>query len=462
MTYEVIVVGGGIGGLTTAALLAARGINVGLFERQSEVGGCVANFEHLGYAFEPTAGLYSGWEADGTWNRIFSRLESPAPTAHQLSPNYAVRLPDGRNITVGQDRERFEADLSAAFPDGGAAAFKFFRTLDAHERVGQTELVASLLSDAPSEFRLFVDVQLQTFAQRTSTECSVATAAAVFTTARQSMWSIDGGGQALANSLAASLKQSGGALRLNSPVLRLAWGTDGSPIGIDLLSGERVTASRAIVSNLTVWDTYGKLFGLSRTPKSISVELRTMRAWGAYLVFLGMDEATSSRLTANRMLVVTEPNKAEYAPEQQQLTFNAAPEWDRRAPAGKRAVTVATFTPAEDWFSFHEDESSHEAQDQSTLEACWARLHSAMPELGDSVEVIETATPRTFYETTRRKFGMVGAARGSSDPLSPSDGFGRSPFPNIFLVGDTACSGFGLEAVANSALKLSDLLLSHR
>lgn len=462
MTYEVIVVGGGIGGLTTAALLAARGVNVGLFERQSEVGGCVANFEHLGYAFEPTAGLYSGWEPEGTWTRIFSRLESPTPTVHKLSPNYVVRLPDGRDIAVGEDQERFEANLSTAFPDSRDAVINFFRTLDANDHVGKTELVASLLRDTPDEFRLFVDVQLQTFAQRTSMECSVATAAAVFTTARRGMWSIDGGGQALANCLAASLKQSGGALRLNSPVLRLAWGSDGSPIGIDLLSGERVTASRAIVSNLTIWDTYGKLFGLSRTPKSVSAELRKLRAWGAYLVFLGMDEATSSRLTANRMLVVTEPNEIEYEPERQQLTFNAAPEWDRRAPAGKRAVTIATFTPAEDWFGFHEDETSHEVQDQATLEACWARLHSAMPELGDSVEVIETATPRTFYETTRRKFGMVGVPRGSSDPLSPGDGFRRTPFPNIFLVGDTACSGFGLEAAANSALKLSDLLVPHR
>ena len=34
---------------------------------------------------------------------------------------------------------------------------------------------------------------------------------------------------------------------------------------------------------------------------------------------------------------------------------------------------------------------------------------SGLPQLGDSVEVIETSTPQTVYETTRRRLGMIGA-----------------------------------------------------
>src|SRR5260370_41832082 len=111
MKCEVAVVGGGIGGLTVAALLAARGVNVCLLERNSRVGGCVANFEHLGYAFEPTAGLYSGWKSDGVYERIFAELPVGPPQVDRLSPSYTVRLPDGIDIAVSDDAHQFENDL---------------------------------------------------------------------------------------------------------------------------------------------------------------------------------------------------------------------------------------------------------------------------------------------------------------------------------------------------------------
>ena len=104
------------------------------------------------------------------------------------------------------------------------------------------------------------------------------------------MFAIRGGSAALATRLAESIRSSGGSVRLDSPVLRLAYDSAGNAVGVDLLSGEKVTASKAIVSNLTVWDTYGKLVGLNRTPLAMRKALQTLRGWGAYLLFLSLDE----------------------------------------------------------------------------------------------------------------------------------------------------------------------------
>ena len=142
--------------------------------------------------------------------------------------------------------------------------------------------------------------------------------------------------------------------------------------------------------------------------------------------------------------------------------FAAAPAWDARAPEGKRAVTVWTSADASDWFAFHQDEAAHEKQDLRTLEHLWPHLHAAMPELGDGIEVIESATPRTFHEATRRKLGMVGglcSTRARSESKSP---FARTIFPNLFLVGDTVSPGNGVDAVSRSALRLADVLAPRR
>jgi phytoene dehydrogenase-like protein len=240
-------------------------------------------------------------------------------------------------------------------------------------------------------------------------------------------------------------------VRLDAPALRLAYGSDGIPVGVDLLSGERVNAHRAIISNLTIWDTYGKLVGLAHTPKEIAAKLKRLSAWGAYLLFLSIDDP--KRLPASRILIVCDRTGNEpYAPERDQLSINMSPDtWG----SDHSALTVTTFAHAQDWFSFHEDTTSHEQQDQAASEFWWRRLHQALPELGDSVELIETATPQTFYETTRRRFGMIGhPASGSANVFD----FSRTAFPNLFLVGDTSSQGIGLEAVAQTALALADLL----
>jgi phytoene dehydrogenase-like protein len=82
-----------------------------------------------------------------------------------------------------------------------------------------------------------------------------------------------------------------------------------------------------------------------------------------------------------------------------------------------------------------------------------------MPELGSSVEVIETATPRTFYENTRRRLGMVGGVGQSLDVFGPNSLSHLTAIPNLYMVGDSVFPGQGIAAVTQSGLIVANELM---
>ena len=348
MSYDVVVVGGGIGGLTVAALLSARGMNTCLLERQSQVGGCIARVEFAGFDFEPGMGLYTSFGPGGIYEKLFSKLPVEVPEVSLLTSPHVTRLEDGTDVQSHKD----------------------------------------------------------------------------------DLYTIAGGPASLAERLAESIKRSGGSVRLNSPVLRLSYDESGRASGVDLLSGERVFAKKAIVSNLTVWDTYGKLVGLNRTPPEIKKRLSALHGTGVYVVYASIEEPAIGRLPSERMLV--KDNEGEFT-----------------LAIAKRAVTMTTRTEVEPWFSYQSSEEEYEEWDQDALEHFWERLHAAVPELGGDIEIIETANPRTYYELTRRKLGMVFGV----------DGTGQSPetfLPNLYMVGDTVSSEARVDAVVESAIGLAE------
>jgi phytoene dehydrogenase-like protein len=322
---------------------------------------------------------------------------------------------------------------------------------------GLRHTAARHLARTSPRFRRFIDVQLQIFGQRDSEECAYLYAAVALMLPLWKMYAIRGGASGLADALTEAVRKNGGIIRFNSPVLRLAYDAAGRVAGVDLLSGERIEATRAVISNLTAWDTYGKLIGSERTPVETRKRLKDLRGWGAYLLYLGLDEEAARRLPADHILALTDWQEGVgYNPEGSQFMFGSAPAWDRRAPEGKRAVTVSTFSEAEQWFTYHEDETAHQEKDQATLEVWWERLHAMMPELGSGIEVIETASPRTFYDYTRRRLGMVGGVGQSLDVFGPASLTHRTPLPNLFMVGDTVFPGQGVAGVTQSALIVSN------
>jgi len=71
---DVIVMGGGVGGLVSAGLLASKGFDVLVLEKESRAGGYVTGFERNGFYFDATGAFIAACRPDGEFYRILDDL----------------------------------------------------------------------------------------------------------------------------------------------------------------------------------------------------------------------------------------------------------------------------------------------------------------------------------------------------------------------------------------------------
>jgi phytoene dehydrogenase-like protein len=482
MGHDVVVVGGGIGGLTVAALLAARGVNTCLLERQSQVGGCTGRIEFSGYDFEPGMGLYTSWGPGEIYEQIFSELPVESPEATLINSDYVVRL--GRDdISLKKDDDAFFDQLRRAFPECPQPAVDFYQLVgrlntlwsqraesgrgvlgktlrrfwsntptNKDLELSKTQTTLSLATTTSPRFQTFIDAQLKAILQTSIDRCAFLPACLALSLPRSPLYSISGGTASLAECLAQAIKSAGGLVRLNTPVLRLAYDETGIALGVDLLSGETVNAKHAIISNLTVWDTYGKLVGLNRTPARVKNQLANIESSGVYVIYAAIDDLTAERMPARNFLCAGVESKPE-----ENLSTEFTISISEATKAGKRPATIKTTTNVEPWFSFQASEEDYEDRDQQALERFWQQIHRSLPELGAGIEVIETANPRTYYDLNRRKLGMVMGFERTPANIQTAFEYTTS-VPNLFLIGDTMAPTFGLASIVNSALSLAKQL----
>jgi len=117
---EVLVVGAGIAGLTSAAILSKQGLSVTLIESHTQSGGCAGTFKRKNYIFDVGATQVAGLEKGGIHSRIFNFLDFPSPEATILDPACIVDLNDGgQPIPIWYEKSKWIAEQEMQFPGSG-------------------------------------------------------------------------------------------------------------------------------------------------------------------------------------------------------------------------------------------------------------------------------------------------------------------------------------------------------
>jgi phytoene dehydrogenase-like protein len=118
---DLVVIGGGMGGLAAAALAQRLGIRTALLEAHTRLGGCAGYFSRGTFTFDASATALMGLRPGGPVGDLLGVLE--VPFSAEPTRSYRVHLPD-RRLDIVADSRRFIESSVATFPatEGGSAA----------------------------------------------------------------------------------------------------------------------------------------------------------------------------------------------------------------------------------------------------------------------------------------------------------------------------------------------------
>jgi len=493
---DVLVIGGGIAGLTSAALLAKAGLTVTLLEAHRQLGGCAGTFRRGPYTFDVGATQVAGLEPGGSHARILGHLGLPLPAAEQLDPGCVVDLADGSApIPIWHDPARWQQERDQQFP-GSERFWALCTWLHQHnwsfagqdpvlpvrsgwdlQRTLRAIGIGTLLSSPFSlmtvadlltlcgcrhhtRLRRFLDLQLRLYSQEPCERTAALYGATVLqmVQAPLGLWHLQGSMQVLSDQLAKAIRRDGGTIHVRQRVTRLERRTPGSwcvhsvhPDGTS-----RQWRCQDVISSLPP-QCLPSLMPASPTgsPLPASYRRRITRLEapsGALVLYAALNrDLLPSDCPAHLQRDGQNPGS---------LFVSISRDGDGRAPQGQATLIASVFTDPRVWADLKE--TDHQQRKQQTLTTMRETLEQWLGIPPQGWTHLELSTPRAFAHWTGRPQGIVGGLGQHPSRFGPFGLASRSPVSGLWLCGDSIHPGEGTAGVSLSALMACSQLMAAR
>ena len=490
MSYDVIVIGSGIGGLTTAGLLArAAGKRVLVLERHTEPGGLTHTFRRDGASWD--VGVhYIGQVGPGSRARTYFDYLSGGELEWNRMPDAYDRFvyPD-LDLSVSSDPDRYERELVAAFPQEARAIRRYFKAvrrttawttmgfvqgmvprpmtslLRLAQRMGGRTATGTTKAYLDSHFRspelkAILASQWGDYGLPPS-RSAFAVHAMVVSHYLEGGWFPQGGSARIARTFEKGIEQAGGAVRVAQEVTEILL-DNGEASGVRVmdhrgpLSQERVYRAPVIVSAVGASNTFNHLLPTSGDIGRLTGPARrTLTNLGtgtsAVTVFLRLrDDPRSIGLDGGNIWVNRDLDH-ERAQEHSVCLLEGRPHDvfvsfpSVKSGESPHTAEIISFCDADSFRQWADLPKGDRGPDYSALKERVARgmldlAESAAPGLSDLVDYLEVSTPLTYAHYTAHPAGAfygppATPLRYRSDPLGP-----RTAIPRLFLSGQDAGS----------------------
>ena len=499
--YDVVVVGAGLGGLVSSALLARAGKRVLTIDGHYVAGGNATIFRRKQYEFDVGIHYLGDCGPNGTIPRILRDCDAPGVRFRQMDADLEVISFPDLDFSIPRDKETFRSRLLERFPDERRGINRYFRFLEQVDRmqsamkgskwqqllaVARCPLVVRYMSKSFGEFldsctdderlRGILTAQNGTYAIAPGRVSAMLHAGLQNHYFVDGGWYPEGGGQVMADRLAEAIERNGGEIRLVSKASRIHVEA-GRVTGVTFTNkhlGEKTVRAPVVVSNADLKRTVSELVGREHFPEDYARTVDGFEmALPLFVVFLGLDMPAEDLPygNSNRWVFDDYDFDHEYA----RVTAGAMPEKPfvymataslkdpgnrKLAPEGQTNLQLMTLAPPQptSWNVTEEDARSgrYEASEgyqhakNALMERVIRQAERAIPGLSERIVFKEASTPLTHTRYTGSTGGTsygIAATPGQFLDKRPA---ARTPIEGLFLAGASTRSGHGIVGVMQS------------
>lgn len=493
MDFDVLVVGGGLSGMSAASLLAKRGVKVAVIDKATHPGGSCGAFRRDDTLFDQGSSMLFGWGEKGfnAHRFLFNCLEEPIDIIqHELL--YCIHFGDTK-VRFFPNIEQFIEELVPLFPDEEQNLRRFYHDMEKlythvmvenpsyttpdevdrkaalesmhHHPISYIRFLSylnksarSLLSKYFSNPRIF-----NFFDKLTSTYCytTVAESPAILS----SVMFVDnhvggsyypaGSTLFLTGKLEKVIEEHGGTMINKSEVV--AFDTaQGTITGVNLADGRKLTANQIIYSG-TVWNLYDKLLPAeATTEKRRTWAKNQVPTYPSVALYLLVDkEAIDEGTIAVEMLI----GNIDALDEAEVTVY--IPSVDDKTICPEDAHVVMAIGPSfADWSPL--DEDSYKQRKEEEINRLITVLEKRWPEIRNHVRHVELATPKTIERYTLKNGGAVAGPKQMLGNHMFKRLHIRTEFSNLFCCGESTVMGTGTPTVTTSGIAAANAVLKQR